>query len=642
MLAIGASILKYVYMGTGADSVELNSTRLAFIFRRPPVVAAFALLLLVGLGAYWGTYHFPLVFDDGRLTHVFLKRFGTSWPRLELRWLSYATFGWTFDLVGEHWFWYRLTNVLLHIGVAVVLFSLLSRLFEVTLPPSEGSEHRGLTHSGWIALLGAMLFLVHPVAAYAVAYLIQRSIVMATLFSLLSLHLFLEGLIRRKLPWYIGAGLAYLLAVFCKEHCIMLPAIALAMAVLVRGVSTRLLRELSVMLVLFAIVGLIILVMARHYIGTLYEPLIQNVQLHSAHTPHYEFNRALAWPLSIINQGTLFFRYLFTWLVPRTAWMSIDLHPPFPAHLLCWPDTFGFAAYLVFPVTAVMLLLRGGRIGLLGFGLLFPWLFALTEIAAIRVQEPFVLYRSYLWMSGLPATLPALLWPVRGRWTVPILAAACIALIFPLRNRLDTFSGPVKLWTDAIRKEHGSGTFVERAYHNRGIAYLEKKHYAEAMRDFNRAIAIDPRDADAYLGRGVVLSRTNHEHEAIAQFDRAISIDPRYAEAYAKRCFAKMLLNQPSSALGDCRTAVKLNPVHREAFINLGVIYEALGRNREALASYRRAIKIDPGDGEAHYNYGVLLMKLHRFAPAREQFKIACAAHTPDACGLFKQLQNLP
>ena len=47
------------------------------------------------------------------------------------------------------------------------------------------------------------------------------------------------------------------------------------------------------------------------------------------------------------------------------------------------------------------------RLGLAGFALLSPWLLALTEFATVRAQEPLVLYRSYLWMSVLPAALPA-------------------------------------------------------------------------------------------------------------------------------------------------------------------------------------------------------------------------------------------
>ena len=66
---------------------------------------------------------------------------------------------------------------LLHVGCAWALFALL-RSLEVRRPA---------------AFAGAALFAVHPVAVYGAAYLTQRSIVVATLFALLSLLMFLRG-----------------------------------------------------------------------------------------------------------------------------------------------------------------------------------------------------------------------------------------------------------------------------------------------------------------------------------------------------------------------------------------------------------------------------------------------------------------
>ena len=48
----------------------------------------------------------------------------------------------------------------------------------------------------WLAFFGALIFALHPAAVYAVAYLNQRSTLMATLFTLVMWRLFLEGLIR--------------------------------------------------------------------------------------------------------------------------------------------------------------------------------------------------------------------------------------------------------------------------------------------------------------------------------------------------------------------------------------------------------------------------------------------------------------
>jgi hypothetical protein len=150
-------------------------------------------LAVIAIALYSESLHNPPVFDDSLLSEGFLRTYGTALFRFDLRWLSYASFGWTFEAVGRDWFWHRLVNVLLHAGVASMLFLFLSRLFTVLVPAP--APQRASMEPAWMAAFGALLFLVHPVAVYGTAYLTQRSIVLATLLSLLSLHCFLEGLI---------------------------------------------------------------------------------------------------------------------------------------------------------------------------------------------------------------------------------------------------------------------------------------------------------------------------------------------------------------------------------------------------------------------------------------------------------------
>lgn len=596
----------------------------------------------MALGLYWGTLRNPLVFDDRLLREEFLRFYGASWFHFDLRWFAYATFGWTYDLVGKDWFWYRLGNVLLHATTAVMLFLFLARLFEATLATAEGSVQERAMAPRRIAFFGALIFLLHPTAVYGAAYLAQRSIVMATLFSLLCLRLFLEGLVRKSLSWYVAAIAAYFLAVFSKEHSVMLPAVAIALAVLVRGLSVRLLRELAIPLALFAGIGLLVTLKAKGYLGAPYEPFVQQLLPQLSESQH-EIDARAAYTLSVINQGFLFFRYLLVWFVPYPGWMSIDLRPSFSTQLLSWPYILGFVAYLAYALVAVFQLRKGGRMGLLGFGLLYPWLLALTEMATVRVQEPFVLYRSYLWMSGLATVLPAVVWRLRAKWSLAILGVACAALILPLQDRLDSFSNRIKLWDDVIRKNtDAKAPFVERGYHNRGFAYLQARQYPEAMRDFNQAIELNARDADAYLGRGTLFTRTGSHDKALVDLERAIELDPRYADAYAKRCFVKMMLNKPHDALPDCEKAVALDTRHREAYTNLGVVYAALNRTEEAATSYRRALDIDPANGDANYNYGVLLTIQDRREEARYHLTIGCEARIDAACKLLAEMRRKP
>src|SRR5262249_59397870 len=66
-------------------------------------------------------------------------------------------------------------------------------------------------------------FAINPVAVYGVGYLIQRSILLATLFTVLALWLFARGL-RRGKPWiHVLAVASYVLALLSKEHAVLAP-----------------------------------------------------------------------------------------------------------------------------------------------------------------------------------------------------------------------------------------------------------------------------------------------------------------------------------------------------------------------------------------------------------------------------------
>lgn len=603
----------------------------------PRTIVVAAVCFAAVLALYWGALGHPLVFDDKSIQGDILRFYNESRFSVDRRWLSNATFGWIHDIAGSDWRWQRAANVLLHGAAGVALFLFLARLFELTLPAADPAARPALAPA-WIAFFGALIFVLHPAAVYGTAYLVQRSIVLATLFSLISLRLFLEGLVRKAPAWHVAAAFAYLLAVFSKEHCAALPAVAAALAVLVRGPSLRImLRELALPIALFAAIGLAIVVIIRGFIGAQYEPVAQAL-LERSHAPGITLDPAAVYPLSVINQGYLFFRYLLTWLIPYPGWMSVDLRVPFPARFVGWPQTFGFLTWLALPVFAALLLRKGGRSGLIGLGLLYPWVLALTEVATVRIQEPFAIYRSYLWMSGLPVLLGPALHRLPARWSVAALSAACVVLIPLSLERLDSFSSQVKLWDDVVRKNAGvpAITLVERGYHNRGLAYLQARRYSDALRDFNRALEINARDLSALVGRGTLLARTGSFESALADLGRAIEIDPTYAEAYGKRCFTKMLLDQPHHALADCQKAVALDPRHRDAYTNLGVVFAALNRTGEAEASYRRALGIDPGNSDANYNYGVLLLVLDRRGEARDYLARACDARITDACDLLE------
>jgi tetratricopeptide (TPR) repeat protein len=600
----------------------------------PRPVWAIAALCIVGLAAYWSSLRYPLVFDDVQLSERFMRSYSGFWLGLHPRWFSYGSFGWSYALFGSDVLGFRLGNVLLHTGVAAMLFVFLRRLLAAVLPADRAPA------PAWWAFFGALLFLVHPAAVYGVAYLIQRSILMATLFSLISLYCVLEGLLRGSRRWHLAAGAAYFLAVFSKEHAVMLPAVAAALALLVRGPSWRLLRELWLPFALYAAVGLLIVLQVRGLLGVQYEPHAEAAMRQLAESrvaSPTETAAPAAAPgrhaLSIFNQGFLFFRYLATWLVPLPAWMSIDVRVPFPQRLADWPQAAGFAAWLAWPGLALWLLLKRGRAGLAGFALLAPWLLSLTEMASVRIQEVFVLYRSYLWMCLLPAALPALLGRLPARWALAAMAAASLALLPLFHDRLTSFSSEVRVWDDALRKNRDlAAPFAERAWRSRGIAHFKSARYDEALADFDRALQIAPRSADAWMARGTLFMRTAHSERALADFDRALEIDPRQFEVLGRRCVVRMRLQRLDDALADCLKAAELWPYDPDNFTSLGMVYALRGDAARSEQHYRRALELDAPNGDAHYQYGVLLRGTGRTEQARQHFDAACRSKVERAC----------
>jgi Tfp pilus assembly protein PilF len=53
----------------------------------------------------------------------------------------------------------------------------------------------------------------------------------------------------------------------------------------------------------------------------------------------------------------------------------------------------------------------------------------------------------------------------------------------------------------------------------------------KALAEYDRALAANPKQADAYVGRGLIYQAQGKLDQALAQYDRALAITPKHAEA---------------------------------------------------------------------------------------------------------------
>jgi tetratricopeptide (TPR) repeat protein len=99
------------------------------------------------------------------------------------------------------------------------------------------------------------------------------------------------------------------------------------------------------------------------------------------------------------------------------------------------------------------------------------------------------------------------------------------------------------------------------AYFGRGAARGKMGDSFRAVEDFKQALKIDPDHADACNNIGNLLIGTN-DSEAIGYLNRAIQIEPNNANAYANRGMARFNLQDYPGAIADYDRSLALDPNH--------------------------------------------------------------------------------
>ncbi|MEI7841660.1 MAG: tetratricopeptide repeat protein [Gallionellaceae bacterium] len=459
----------------------------------------------------------------------------------DLRGLPYASLNWTAAIFSDavtHFF--HLGNLLLHVANVILLFFLLRRLIGEVKAETENSSTLI-----WGAWFGALFFAIHPVAVYAVGYVVERSILMATLFSLLMQLAYLRGLLSRQKRWLAFAVAAYFLACFSKEHSLMMPAVLAAQTILLRTKIVAIKRDLWVSWIAFFVIAVLVMLRAKGVFGTPYEAMAANLfEQHGIieSTPVLHL-------LSVLTQAGLFFKYLWLWLLPNPAWMSIDMRESFVSSVTAWQGWLGLVGFVVYGYVAIRLLLRGGATGLAGFALLYPWLQFVVEFSSIRVQEPFVLYRSYLWLPGMMLVIPLWLNKLPSRRTIVVLSLVALLFIPLTLNRLWVFADNYRLWNDAARllqSEREPG--ADRIFYNRGQAEMVMGKMEGAIADFQRAAVASPQLTTLRYQLGIALVTAGRCQEAIAEFEAQIAIKPDEGRAYYGKGLALMGLHEKEQA----------------------------------------------------------------------------------------------
>ncbi|MGE0353777.1 MAG: tetratricopeptide repeat protein [Gemmatimonadales bacterium] len=104
-------------------------------------------------------------------------------------------------------------------------------------------------------------------------------------------------------------------------------------------------------------------------------------------------------------------------------------------------------------------------------------------------------------------------------------------------------------------------------------------------------------------------------------YQRALALDPRHADAHVNLGRLLYEASEVQEAAEHFRRALSLRRTHATAAFNLGIALEDLGRPREAVEAYRRALAADPFLADAHFNLSRLYEKAGRRSAAIRHLK---------------------
>ncbi|MFC1807323.1 tetratricopeptide repeat protein [Candidatus Omnitrophota bacterium] len=179
-------------------------------------------------------------------------------------------------------------------------------------------------------------------------------------------------------------------------------------------------------------------------------------------------------------------------------------------------------------------------------------------------------------------------------------------------NMVGSYNQAIDVYKKAIEVRPD---FVD-AYNNLGIVYNIIGKNDKAISSYRKAIEIDPEYAYAYNGLGIAYAVTNDNERAIVAYKKAIELDPGYSNAYNNIGTISYSMGKKREAVGYFKKAIELDPQSPDAYSSLADAYEDMGKREDALSLYNKVIKLHPEYARAYYGLGNLYSNMGRYKDA--------------------------
>jgi tetratricopeptide (TPR) repeat protein/serine/threonine protein kinase len=195
------------------------------------------------------------------------------------------------------------------------------------------------------------------------------------------------------------------------------------------------------------------------------------------------------------------------------------------------------------------------------------------------------------------------------------------------QDALEWYRKAIQVLREVLAKDNRLVTarlFLRNSHWSRARALDRLNRHAEAMKDWDWAIELDPKDVIAWCNRGVAYSKLGQWDKAVADYSQAIELEPKYVWAWNGRGAVYCdHLGQYDKAVSDFSKVIELEAKFAHAWHNRGVAYRNQGQLEKALADFSKAVELDPKDAHFWDNRGETYRRMSRFEQAVGDFSKA-------------------
>jgi len=139
-----------------------------------------------------------------------------------------------------------------------------------------------------------------------------------------------------------------------------------------------------------------------------------------------------------------------------------------------------------------------------------------------------------------------------------------------------------------------------------GTLFLQTGKVDEGIAELETAVKLKA-DSAIYGNLGTALLSKGQTEKAKECYERAIRIDPANAEAHYNLGNIYLAMELPAEAAGEYAKAIRAKPDYSKAYGNLGVALSMLGKQDEGVVSFHYAVELDPNNIEARFNFAAAL-----------------------------------